>query len=443
MTIKNNIRKLFVLTGILGVITLLPVCHVEAQDSNQTKIHFISLSNTTDAILLESNGHYGMVDSGEDWDYPDGTDERYPLRSGITKGIGFEQQVIHYLKSVGVEKLEFYIATHSHSDHIGSGDEILDTFPTDKLYVNEYKDQYIQNENRKWDNQYIYDSIIDVAEKNGTEIITNLDQEENQKYCSFTLGDMSIELMNVEYKRDENGQVIPVADENDNCIVTKVTAYGRTALLTSDLDPTEGDTIKIAEQLIEELGADETYKPEKNITSSIKVKRSYPEENYTEQSEVELDLPETRSEKPKVDESQKNMGKTISIDLMKMLHHSIDFNNTTYFLTSLNPKTVVVTGYESWFNERMRDCLPVSELYATATDSAAVVATFHEEGIDTEYKKMEGGWFEIDGKDYYFDENGRTFTDAAVHGIDGIEYCFDIKGAVETTSRWVKVDGKL
>lgn len=308
MTIKNNIRKLFVLTGILGVITLLPVCHVEAQDSNQTKIHFISLSNTTDAILLESNGHYGMVDSGEDWDYPDGTDERYPLRSGITKGIGFEQQVIHYLKSVGVEKLEFYIATHSHSDHIGSGDEILDTFPTDKLYVNEYKDQYIQNENRKWDNQYIYDSIIDVAEKNGTEIITNLDQEENQKYCSFTLGDMSIELMNVEYKRDENGQVIPVADENDNCIVTKVTAYGRTALLTSDLDPTEGDTIKIAEQLIEELGADETYKPEKNITSSIKVKRSYPEENYTEQSEVELDLPETRSEKPKVDESQKNMG---------------------------------------------------------------------------------------------------------------------------------------
>lgn len=37
MTIKNNIRKLFVLTGILGVITLLPVCHVEAQDSNQTK----------------------------------------------------------------------------------------------------------------------------------------------------------------------------------------------------------------------------------------------------------------------------------------------------------------------------------------------------------------------------------------------------------------------
>ena len=114
--------------GIVGPIT------VEA--SGETKIHFISLNSTTDAILLESNGHYGMVDSGEDWDYPDS--EEYPLREGVTKGIGYEQQVIHYLKQLGVEKLDFYIATHSHSDHIGSGDEILNYFPTERLYINEY-----------------------------------------------------------------------------------------------------------------------------------------------------------------------------------------------------------------------------------------------------------------------------------------------------------------
>lgn len=64
--------------------------------SGGTKIHFISLNSTTDAILLESNGQYGMVDSGEDWDYPDG--EEYELREGVTIGIGYEQQVIHYLE---------------------------------------------------------------------------------------------------------------------------------------------------------------------------------------------------------------------------------------------------------------------------------------------------------------------------------------------------------
>lgn len=77
---KYIIRSVIILEIILGAITLLPVCRVEAKESGNTKIHFISLNSSTDAILLESNGQYGMVDSGEDWEYPDGSDERYPLR---------------------------------------------------------------------------------------------------------------------------------------------------------------------------------------------------------------------------------------------------------------------------------------------------------------------------------------------------------------------------
>ena len=437
---KYIIRSVIILGIILGAITLLPVCCVEAKEPSNTKIHFISLNSTTDAILLESNGHYGMVDSGEDWDYPDGSDERYPLRDDITQWKEYENQVIHYLKTQGVEELDFYVATHSHSDHIGSGDEILDAIPTERLYINEYTDQYIKDESRKWDNQYVYDNIIAAAKRNGTEIITDL--ENNKEKCSFSLGEMSLELMNVERNRDENGNVLPIADENDNCIVTKITAYGRTALLTADLDPTEGDTAKIANRLIEELGVDEEHQTEASVINSIKLQRNYPKENYAEKSDVVLDLPETRSEEPQVDESQKNTGETISIDLMKMLHHSIDFNNTTYFLTSLNPKTVVVTGYESWFNERMRDCLPKSELFATATDSAAVVATFGEGGINTQYEKLETGWLEIGGKEYYFDEKGRTFTSSGVYEIEGREYCLDAHGAIDTENRWIQSEGK-
>ena len=87
---------------------------------------------------------------------------------------------------------------------------------------------------------------------------------------------MSLELMNVDRKRDESGEILPVADENNNCIVTKVTAYGRTALLTSDLDPTEGDTIKVAEQLIEQLGDEEEYQPKSNSISLVKLEGNYP-----------------------------------------------------------------------------------------------------------------------------------------------------------------------
>ena len=192
---------------------------ISASTVSQTKIHFISLNSTSDAILLESNGHYGMVDSGEDWDYPNSSS--YPFRTGISTGIGFEQQVIHYLKTVGVKKLDFYIATHAHSDHIGSGDEILRHFPTDRLYINRYDDSYMLDshgtdpsdpyyiedaqENRLWDNQYIYDCLIEAAQDTGTQIITDLDLDENASYRSFTLGDMQIEIMNYERLRDDNG----------------------------------------------------------------------------------------------------------------------------------------------------------------------------------------------------------------------------------------------
>ena len=209
---ESRIRKVkrFAVVGIAALsVWMMPVPAKAAE--RETKIHFISLNNSTDAILLESNGHYGLVDSGEDWDYPDGTDNRYPLRDDITRGIGYEQQVIHYLKNQGVEKLEFYIATHSHSDHIGSGNEILDAFPTDRLYINQYDDSYIikENDSHLWDNQYVYDDIIEAAKRNGTEIIKDLDLEENAEYRSFTLGDMSIDLLNLERRRDENGQIIP------------------------------------------------------------------------------------------------------------------------------------------------------------------------------------------------------------------------------------------
>lgn len=441
---RFNRRKGVVLAGFLSALLLMVPGKVVASDQ-ETKIHFISLASTTDAILLESNGHYGLVDSGEDWEYPDGTDVRYPLREGITRGIGYEQQVIHYLKSQGVEKLDFYIATHSHSDHIGSGDEILDAFPTDRLYINRYDDSYIVkgNESRLWDNQYVYDDIIEAANRNGVQIITDLDLEGNAQYRSFTLGEMAIDLMNLERRKDESGNVIPVADENENCIVTKVTAKGRTALLTADLDPTEGDTKKLADKLIEELGESEENQ---NQEIEIKLEDSYPKENYAEKSNVDLDLQETRvisdtDGESVFDESQKNTKKTISLDLMKMNHHSIDFNNTTYFLTSLNPKDVVVTGYKSWFNARERDCLPKAKVYATATSAAAVVAEFTESGIETDYVKLSPEWMEIAGAWYYFDENGRTFTDQGVHEIDDIPYCFDYRGALETNGRWVLVNG--
>ena len=109
------------------------------------KIHILTLDSGSNAIVLESvddNGQkiFGMVDSGEDWDYPDGSDPRYPLRSGITTSTGYDDEVLSYLDSLGVtsDNLQFYVATHPHSDHIGTGDTIVRLYSPDRVYLLPY-----------------------------------------------------------------------------------------------------------------------------------------------------------------------------------------------------------------------------------------------------------------------------------------------------------------
>ena len=114
-----------------------------------------------------------------------------------------------------------------------------------------------------------------------------------------------------------------------------------------------------------------------------------------------------------------------------------DYNNPSDFLTSLNPKTAVMTGPSSWFNTRMRACLPNTNVYSTMSDSAAVVADFSFYRIATEYVKTESEWVLLDGTYYYFDSNGRATTGWGY--IGNAWYYFDEKGVMQCG--WQKIGG--
>ncbi len=141
--------------------------------ANGCKIHFLTLQDNTDAILLECNGKFGMVDSGEDSDYPNGRDSRYPFREGTVKRKGFEGEVLSYMHSVGVTKnnFEFYIGTHPHSDHIGSADEVIYEFHPKRVYIEKYSDSDITDSSRLWDNLYVYDHMVKAAKDTGATLI--------------------------------------------------------------------------------------------------------------------------------------------------------------------------------------------------------------------------------------------------------------------------------
>lgn len=228
---KRKFNAMFTAVLVCLAVLCLPLA-ANASAKNKTRIHFICIEGNNDAILLESNGHFGMVDSGEDSDYPRGNNPKYPMRPGISTSGGHEQEVIKYLKKVGVKKLDFYIGTHAHSDHIGSGDEILKAFKTERLYLNKYSDNYISVKSNLWDNQYCYDTLISAAKKRGTKIIQNFSKTSNRK---FTLGDMEIEIMNYKRATDAKGNIAKRPDDNYNSLGVKVTVNDLTAFLAGDI----------------------------------------------------------------------------------------------------------------------------------------------------------------------------------------------------------------
>ena len=76
----------------------------------------------------------------------------FTLRAASRTSTGYDDEVLSYLDSLGVtsDNLKFYVATHPHSDHIGTGDTIVRLYSPDRVYLLPYDDSYIYNTARLW-----------------------------------------------------------------------------------------------------------------------------------------------------------------------------------------------------------------------------------------------------------------------------------------------------
>ena len=198
------------------------------------RIHFINTKGASgsDAILLESNGHYALIDMGEDYDFPDGTNPRYPSRVGITRqnDLVLEDRLFRHLNRLGIKKFDFILGTHVHSDHIGGADEILKRYPVGKLYLKKYTDERITSKWRLWDNLFNYDNALNVAREKGVTIVQDIKKEDSR----FTLGDMDIQLYNYKNEYGPDGKLKRVYDDNSNSLVAVVTVAGKKIYLGGD-----------------------------------------------------------------------------------------------------------------------------------------------------------------------------------------------------------------
>ncbi len=76
-------------------------------------VHFIDVGQG-DSVLLQSSGHYALIDAG--------------VRDS-------KEAIFNYLDSLGVTKLDYVIMTHPHADHIGSMAAVLKQYEIGEMIM--------------------------------------------------------------------------------------------------------------------------------------------------------------------------------------------------------------------------------------------------------------------------------------------------------------------
>ncbi len=135
--------------------------------------------------------------------------------------------VLDYLENNGIDKIDCYILTHPHSDHIGAAPKILSSVPCDKVFTTYFSEFNIPTTN-------LYENVLDAIYDSGAEPVAV------EAGDSFSFGDLKLNIV---------APIVESDDYNSMSIVGTVTYKDTTVLFT-------GDTTKQVEKQILENGYD-------------------------------------------------------------------------------------------------------------------------------------------------------------------------------------------
>lgn len=168
-------------------------------------VHMIDVGQG-DCILVKSGDHAMLIDAGER---------------------GNDQKIIDYLKANSVEKLDYLVATHPHSDHIGSMPKVIEAFEVENIIMPKLPTSMVPTTS-------IYQKLIKTASASGAKIISA------KAGAEYKLGDAKITIV---------GPVGTPEDLNNSSVVIKV-VYGKNSFLFT------GDAETESEKKILTSGAD-------------------------------------------------------------------------------------------------------------------------------------------------------------------------------------------
>ncbi len=167
--------------------------------NSDVSVHFVDVGQGDCTVIMSKDGVI-LIDSGEE---------------------DKAQTVINYLNKLGVEKLDYCIVTHPHSDHMGSMAKVLDEFKADKLIMPELTD--INMPTTK-----IFEKFLLSAEENADEVIPA------EAGYTYSLGEIEMSILGP-CEQDE--------DINNMSVVTKIEYGSSSFLITGDCSFSEEEDI--------------------------------------------------------------------------------------------------------------------------------------------------------------------------------------------------------
>lgn len=160
-------------------------------------VHFIDVGQGDSTFIELPNGETMLIDAGER-EYGD--------------------KVVDYIYSQGYDTLDYVVATHPHSDHIGGMTDVLNTFPADNFYMTSYVNP-----------TQTFDDMLTAVENSGA---------------------AAHEVMSGSVILDEPELLVEVVapkalaeDSNNNSVVIKLTYGENKFLFTGDAEKAEEDGI--------------------------------------------------------------------------------------------------------------------------------------------------------------------------------------------------------
>ncbi len=184
--------------------------------STDLQVHYIDVGQA-DSILVRVPVEGGMKNMLIDA----GTAENYPASN-----------VTDYLSALGIQKLDYFVITHPHLDHIGAADEVINAFEIMTVILPE-----CEASTKAWENVLVAIDENDVD----TDIISKAGD-------TYTMGDASFKIL---------GPIDPANEkETNNYSIVMRLVYGDTAFMFTGDAETDSEEEILAKFAASEFSSD-------------------------------------------------------------------------------------------------------------------------------------------------------------------------------------------